>query len=243
MSSILEVTLNEINCAYAAKNIAQYLQVTVPEAPPEWKKINRAWAISDAIFGTIEGLHSAYLFMVNREVYHDKKRYIQQEEARDSRLRVAIEENNAKMDGRLKKQGVVTNQERDAYTVAHFTGLAMGRFVNHAIECPDLEIVGAKHPRTEEIKITPRLFDDYLIKSMRDGIVCLEEGYWISIRGVLKPRIINPEFMNKAFDWLKAEISLKTENNHKCRLLETVVVMQEADGRFNLKRHYIPINE
>lgn len=66
----------EITVAYAAKNLAPYLHVTVPEAPREWKQITRRWNIREAVFEIVEKLDSAYLFFSDRKGYKQKKEYM-----------------------------------------------------------------------------------------------------------------------------------------------------------------------
>lgn len=234
-----DIASNEINWAYTGKNIAQHLQVTVPEAPSEWKQIIRNWAISETIFGCIEKLHSAYLFLFDRKMYKEKIEYMEQEKQRREELHQAREKADTEFEEELRASGITTEQEKDAYMVAHFAGLAMVRFVYRADESKDgVEIVKRKNGVAEEVRVTQGLFEDYLAISVNDGIICLEEKYWINLPDVQKPEIVNPDFEAKAIDWLKGEVYSKTTDGKECKLLERVVVKRVDNGRFNLRTFY-----
>ncbi len=240
MAQTLEnLASSEINWVYTGKNIAQYLHITVPEAPPEWKKITRNWTIGDAIFGGIEKLHSTYLFLFDRKGYKEKKKYVEQEEQTRDLLHQAREQDEVEFEDELRKCGILTEQEKDAYMVAHFAGLAMSRFVYHADENKGgVEVVKRRNGVAEEVRITPELFEDYVRISINDGIKSLISKYWISIKSVEMPQIINPDFHEKATFWLAHEVYSRTDENKECKLLETVVVKRENDGRFNLRTFY-----
>lgn len=233
--AIEELISNEITQAYAAKNIAPYLDVTVPEAPPEWNQIIRNWAISDVIFGGIEKLHYAYLFLFDRKAYKEKKEYMEQENKTREGLHQARERSDAEFEEELRAFGIKTGQEKDAYMVAHFAGSAMARFVYRANESKDgVEVVKRKNGVAEEIKLAPELFEDYLAISVNDGIRCLIEKYWIPIRGVEMPQIVNPDFEEKAVAWLTKEAYSKIGQGNECAFLEMVVIKQE-DEKIDLK--------
>ena len=50
------------------------------------------------------------------------------------------------------------------------------------------------------------------------------------------PEIVNPDFQEKAAAWLREEVYSKTKVGLDCKLLESVRVRREEDGRFKLKR-------
>lgn len=227
---------NEISCAYAGKNIAGYLHVTAPEAPPEWKRMTRWWAIEDAIFGTVEKLHSAYLFVFDRQGYNDKKKSIDQEKQTRKKLWEFVRADEEAETERLRASGIISEQEKDAYTVAFNAGIAIKCFIYFTAKekNENEEIIESKNKKAKEISVTPEVLENCLKISVKEGIACLEEKYWINISGVKKPEIINPDFEIKATEWLKNNIYSRTENLKECRFLETVLVKREKDGNFNL---------
>ncbi len=230
------LTLNEITLAYAGKNIAQYLRVTAPEAPPEWKKIIRNWDINDAILRAEEKLDSAYLFLFDRKRYYEKKECMAQEDQTRSRLYLAREQDEVEFEEELRLSGITTRPERDAYMVALFAGLGMTNFVYSADESKDgVEIIKRKNGVTKEVRIVPELLEDYLRISVNVGIISLIGKYWIPIEGVKMPQIVNPDFEEKATRWLTKEVYSRTKEGRECKLLEKVVVKRDDGGIFNLR--------
>ena len=120
--------------------------------------------------------------------------------------------------------------------MAHFAGLCLANLIRH--ETDSVEILQQTNGCAEEIRVTKELFEEYLKRSIKAGICSLEGKYWINLQGVQKPEIINPEFEEKAYEWLKEEIYSRISQGKECVLLEKVVVKQEDRGMINLKQHY-----
>lgn len=245
-----DIASNEINLAYTAKNIAPYLHVTVPEVPLIWKQMTRSLAINTvifpSIFESIEKLHSAYLFLFDRKRYKEKKESVEQRKQEDDSIEQSCRQAEVELEEKLRASGITTQQEKDAYIVARYAGLTMENVVSAGDHLDTskgiVKIIKRLHGIPdgipEEISITSELFEYYLIGCIKSGIVCLEEGYWMNIRGVKKPEIVNPDFEVKAAEWLKEEVYSKTRDDRECKLLEKVVVKREDDGRFNLRWFY-----
>lgn len=132
--------------------------------------------------------------------------------------------------------GIVTPQEYDAYEIMYFAGLAMQRFVDNADLFPseNVEIL-EKDTGVTEIRIPKETFENYLIIAITDGILCLEEKYWVNLPHTPKPQIINPDFERKAAEWLKKEVYSRISNKEKFSLLEEVLVQQEDTGKILLQ--------
>lgn len=156
----------------------------------------------------------------------------------------AREKDETEFKEELRAPGIVTEQEKDAYTIADYAGLAMNSF----IYCPDdldyfrankelVEIIETTQTGrgAKKIRLTPELFEYWLRGSIKDGIVCLKENYWIPIKGVQTPQIVNPDFEDKAVDWLKNEVYARTSKGNECILLEKVRVWTEQDRRVTLE--------
>lgn len=232
-----EITSSELTKAYVGKNFAQYLTVNPPEAPAEFKHLMRGWAVLDTLFKTFEVLDSAYHFIFNHEQYKQKRNYMKEDEKiveEQHRFRAQHEAEHKKHLGTL---GVVTPLEHDAYDVVHFASMAMQHFVYHADFFPDKSVeILERNVLVQEIRISPQTFESYLTISIKDGIRSLEEKYWINLPNTPKPQIINPDFEEKATEWLKNEIHTRISSKGKCSLLEKVVVQQEETGNIRLRK-------
>ncbi len=246
MSNTLDdIALNEIDCVYAGKNIAQYLQVTVPKKPSKWKQMISELKRTEIdemvqipfllIFRiAVEGADSAYQFVFDRKGYNEQKRSQEEHEQRESKFRQSVETEKIEFEEKLRAAGIITKNERDAYEAARYAGKAMAKFVYNVGENRDGVIVKRKNDSGGEVKITPKLLEDCLGMSVRDGIKCLTEKYWMPTKGVKQPQIINPDFQEKAVSWLINEVYFKTDKNRECKLLERVVIKRDVAGYFNL---------
>ncbi len=226
------LTSNEITRAYAAKNLAPYLQVTAPPPPEEWKRITRAVAVNDKINEVIESLHSAYLFATDRKAYQEKKQSLALEERISREL---CERRDAEDNEYFRSQGLITNQEKYAFMVVNVAGSFLVRAVYSADFLPNKpEVIARGRHAPVEIRITVDAFKNYLRNSVKEGLFCLEEKYWIGIKGVPKPEIINPEFENTAVNWLGGEVYSRILQGQKVGLLEQVKVKLDEQGMIRM---------
>jgi len=226
------LTSNEITQAYAAKNLAPYLQVTAPPPPEEWKRITRAVAVNDKINEVIESLHSAYLFATDRKAYQEKKQSLALEERISQEL---CERRDADDEEYFRSHGLITNQEKYAFMVVNVAGSFLVRAVYSADFLPNKpEVIARGRHAPVEIRITVDAFKNYLRNSVKEGLFCLEEKYWIGIKGVPKPEIINPEFENTAVNWLGGEVYSRILQGQKVGLLEQVKVKLDEQGMIRM---------
>ena len=128
----LETQVNEISIAYAAKSIAPYLKVTVPEPPKEWRKIQRAMVVGEKMTNFIEWLDSAYLFFADKERYREKRKYMNEERIIEDGLQKSGEEDDAEYLRELNNLSIITPQEINSYTIVSAAGRAMKSFVIHS---------------------------------------------------------------------------------------------------------------
>lgn len=243
----MENKLNEINRVYTGKNIAQYLNITVPEVPQKWKKINLIKEIGYAIYDSIEKLHLDYLDFLNRKKYkinkelekEMEKKYVEQK--KQDGLHKEKEKTEIGFEEKLRASGIITEIEKDAYNIAHFTGVFMSDIISYYVDenSDGVEVIKRKKGMAEEIRVTPEVFEDYLETSVDKGIETLMMKYRITLNNYIETvKIVNPDFHGKATSWLKEQVYSKTDNGKECKLLEKIVVKREDNGRFNLRTFY-----
>ncbi|MDP3734266.1 MAG: hypothetical protein Q8R37_03475 [Nanoarchaeota archaeon] len=231
-----DLLLNEITPQYVAKNIAPYLQVTVPEPPqilvdilsqqPEAMTAEQALEMYNVTLQT-DGREEAAAFLraFNKGEFNPP---VIDEEAQTKEYQLQQQQEDEYM-GALD---LYTQPEKDAYTVACYAGLAMRRFIRVD---PSEVIVRKKNGIPLEIRITPELFENYISLSIDDGMKCLEGDYWMPIKDITTPEIINSDFKPKALEWLKQELYSRIADGSDCLLLEKVIVRKDEDGMILLR--------
>ena len=217
----LETQVNEISPASFAKTVAPYLKITIPEVPKTSFKYKLAQAAYSVLLFPITAYVAASDFIFHRK---------EQKEEKMELLRL-IEENakdDAEYELELNDLGLLTREEKDAYAIAQFAGMALRRFIRYAY---------TRAPSNPEsgIVVEQELLEDYLKRSINDGIMVVRSEY--AMPGNTDDEVIeivNPEFKERAFICLKEEIYFKTEEGLECKVLEVVAVKRDAD-RYLLK--------
>jgi hypothetical protein len=211
---------DNLDCIYAAKGFSEYLTVNRPGPPKEWKKITRMWRVGDALESAIEGVHSAYLSVFDRKGYKAKKESMRREEENRNELWEAKKKDDEEHNTYLEQNGLLTDDAKDAWVIAHYAGMCMGRYVRHNTH---------NMPKDEPWKTDRQSIDIMVRAGVRDGIRIVRGQHWIAIKGVETPEIVNKDFEDKAIEWLKEEVYSRLDIGKPFLLLEAVAV-KEKDG-------------
>lgn len=105
----------------------------------------------------------------------------------------------------LKSQGLESEKEQDAFTVAEFTGICLGRIVHR--EGTGVIFFNGRNQ-----------LEDYLSIALDDGIKVLTGDYGNP------PNLINQEFKNQSRDYLLKEIYSRLENRIRIKLLDSIII-------------------
>ena len=106
--------------------------------------------------------------------------------------------------GYLKSQGLESRIEKDAFTVAEFTGICLGRVV---------------HRMGDSLLLYGRnMLKKHLSVALNDGIKVLTGNYGNP------PNLINSEFKNQSRDYLLREIYSRLENHIKIKFLDSIII-------------------
>jgi hypothetical protein len=114
----------------------------------------------------------------------------------------------------LKKAGSSNKFARDAWEVAYSGGMYLGRVVRYDGSNATLSV-----PR-QNLTV-------HLGKSLDIGITSMEENYWMSLLGA-KPQIVNPDFKEKALEWLIARIDERLSEK-EFNFLDNVAIKSKED--------------
>src|SRR3989338_3370718 len=222
-------TERDLGCIYTTKNLALFLQVTPPPPPEEWTKIVRSAERRDRLIQCIEAVHSAYAFVFDRESYHLKKEDQLQREQLEHFLVEEEKRGKREEENYLTRQGIVTETEMDAYSVAWTWGNRLNHVAYRGNKFdPSIEVLDGNGLIVREIAMPPDSFYRHVQNGLIGAIHTLEEKYWIQLRGVQKPQIINPDFQEKAYRWLCAEIERKLHPGLEIRLLDHVLARNDG---------------
>ncbi|MBI4176378.1 MAG: hypothetical protein HY518_04175 [Candidatus Aenigmarchaeota archaeon] len=225
----------EITIAYAAKNMAPYLKITVPEPPEELTALCRKANRQAILYNVIESLYGlSVLFRPKRR--RGLKGYREREEEDQKHAIAQSEKIDAEFEEYLRVNGLETVQEKGAWKIASGAGMCIKRLVRRGYKLETADIVEMGSRSVNEASVSPVLFEEYLQISLNDGIRCLEDDYWIPIVGVQKPQIVNQDFEENAARWLKDGVYSMIEGGD-CRLLESVMVRKDG-GKVRLKMDF-----
>lgn len=216
--------LPELTTPYVAKNIASFLHVTVPEAPREWKEYVKTANRVHTLGNMIEALDTGYLFLFHRDRYREKKSYQKRMEEDRLLLKQADQRANEEDQRYFTEYGLTTETEKDAFKVADCTGSVLRQILRQQFQSGKIHL-SASHSD----------FERYLTIGIQTGISELEERYWINLRGVPKPEIVNSEFKEKSVGWLRNEIYARIGNAIEVPVLEKIVVKQGEDDLLSLR--------
>ncbi|MBI4152170.1 hypothetical protein HY495_00535 [Candidatus Woesearchaeota archaeon] len=184
----------------------------------------------DRLAQYIEAVHSAYAFVFDRELYRlEKEDTLQREQMEhflvEERKREEKEEENY-----LTQQGIVTETEKDAYSVAWTWGNRLNHVAYRGNKFdPSIEVLEGKGLIVREIAMPRDSFYRHVHNGLIGAISTLEDKYWLQLRGVKKPQIINPDFREKAYHWLCAEIERKLSPGLEIRLLDHVLARNDGE--------------
>lgn len=251
-----DLTSNSISLAYAGKNLAGYLNITVPKISPELEreieKMNKEGIGYRVCFGVLRGiakvsekLYSLRLLLFDKREYEREKEAIEQERKRSDKIDEDVRRLDKNFTEELRSAGIVTPQEREAYMIAYQAGLCIDSCVRSAGErCfrgidenNQVKIIGRNHGIINEIRVTTELFEKYLRMGINIGVSYLESRHWTDIPNVPRPEIVNPDFEEKAMKWLIDEVHSRTYDGKECIFLEKVIAKKERDGWFCLKSY------
>lgn len=127
-----------------------------------------------------------------------------------------------------------TEQERDAYDIARYTGMALRRFLVYGHkENNEVEVLEAKENYASKVKLSSNIFEDYLSRSIDDGIISLEDD-WVNKEEVKSVKDANLNFKSRALEWLKQELYSRIADGSECRFLEDVLVKKDKDEKLIL---------
>ena len=193
--------LEEITWAYAAKNFAKGLTVTIPKIP-----LKNKIGLTIAYFCSMENIIDLWENWRNKNDNHDED----------------IEDMIKKEEEYFKSNGLNTETERYAHTIAEHAGLYLSRSINH------------NSNRTDELNLTKTEFNKYLQSAVECGIQSLTGQF---LRISLDQHVVNEDFEQKAYYWLKDEAHSKLAGGKELILLERAIVKEEK-GIINLKPYY-----
>src|SRR3989344_6594335 len=223
------VVTNEISCAYAAKNLAPYLQITVQPPPPEFVQRVKNAAIGEAIIQVAVAFDCAYQFLRNPASYMREMRAARQEG-------VVRDDLAADDEARFVSLGLHTELERQVYVAADIMGYTLADLAWES--CRDNSLDGKVMTRKDfatEIHLAPERLEEHIRRSLAQGIGDIETRYWVGMAGVQRPEIVNPDFADRATEWFRDQIQARTADGTPCTLLDHVMVRKTDDGQFSLQ--------
>ncbi len=237
MAESLENSIAEISNVYTANNIDRYLKVQELPPPPAPKGMFffvLTGRLFNAIFDGAEKLHTAYLFVFDRDGYFEKKESVYHDEQSRQTMAEFVDKSNKEYEQELESQGLLAQIQKDAHFIAKDIGDGLARriFLSHLIQQKepqeDLEILEMENDRsTKTIRVTQKLFDKYLKCEVNTGVGSLISLYNGGIE-------VNPEFAEKTLNWLKEEINTRLNQGKEVKLLERVMLKRDNAGRIEL---------
>lgn len=206
-----ETKRKDITCVDFAKQIAPFLKTT---------KINRISLLGRAVltFGAI--IKSLYGSMAGSK--------------KDDVETMEKEEEDEK---RLSDMGISTQEEKNAYAVAHAIEAALFFAIIHAkhssfvgeITKADRKLCWLEEQEFPlEIKMKEEMFKKILSDAVQLGIIELKED-----------RAVNPDFHGKATEKLYQEIHARVKDGAKVNVFGYVAVSRDGEGMYYMKRHRI----
>ncbi|MBI2103172.1 hypothetical protein HYT55_04990 [Candidatus Woesearchaeota archaeon] len=212
----------EISYGHVAKNLAPFLRVTIPEAPPEWHKLMRNVSIAKGLTTAVDWLHSAYCF-----IFRPKEYEMIQEEQREEKegqriLKDYVKQLAEEDEKELERLGLTTEIEKQAFSLVDLTSFKLHSFYHAEFGLA-------------EVTNTPDAFRDAVRGSIIGAIHYFEEDYWIPLPGVQKPEIVNASFVDKATTWLNEEIRSRTSDGRQYTLLEKIMIRRDEEANFKIR--------
>lgn len=251
----------DIDCIHAAKIIAPHLELSLPKIPetPKLEKVKSAvlGPLYKSIFGIAIGIAWAQdsLYLLTHPKYwkqHRGERKRQEKSDRDmlQSMLNQHDKDERQLEDELVSAGTAMPQGRQAFTIAHCTGLCIkhNSFLENYIcgvvtlraawtRCNDgyyrPKILDEKGvDQTADISTVSPIevcyckedFEQVLDIAIQNGVRCLNGRY-----------IINHDFNEKAKDSLLQEVYSRLNKGKEFELLDAVSIRQEADNKIYLK--------
>ena len=235
-----ELLPENIDCIYAAKLMAPYLEIASPLLPKPSKADMAKQAVYGALWKCLQGAGSVYcvledsLYVLTHPKYWKQEREERKQlrKEREERKRMGLKSRDEEMaqslidahdadekelEQKLTEAGALMPQGRGAFDVAHCAGVFLSSSIFHA-DKDGYEITERLRSFPIEIKVPYDRFKDMIGDIIRGGTGCLEydSGY-----------IINPDFTDKVKVCLLQEINSRLENGKQFNLLDKVIVRMD----------------
>ncbi len=257
-SMAIDHAVSEITTVAAAQEFDRYLLVTPPPPPREWldmmSELEKRTAQFDAIIEKGMRIESKgdviayvkknlpallgvprwglWLFSQDekrelKEAYQDnpwaflqglKDPLPQEDKEMLERMRMADDECERKLRKFVDEQGV----SYDAFLLTTYAGDCIARSLR--LENSD----------KKSLQVTGEQLQVRIDGAVQEGIYLIEERYWISIKGVQKPQIINEDFQKRASAWLYEEITVRLGADQTVRVLDSAEISSEG-GQFVMR--------
>lgn len=229
MTDSLENLTVEISNVYAAKNIARYLEFKEPE-PVKIRGIffwKMTYWLSHAIYDCVENLHTAYLFLTNKKEYFEKKEYTYHTEQTRQEMQERRQKDNEEYNNFLETNGLLTPEEKISYEIVRYSGDDLASRVHHSNKRFDpeikiIELMNKNKENVQKISISQDKLNNYLLQTITGNT------------GTETYHHVNPDFVEKAVNWLKEEINGKLNQGKEVKLLERVLLKKDSEGKIEM---------
>ncbi|MFH1064014.1 MAG: hypothetical protein V1729_02965 [Candidatus Woesearchaeota archaeon] len=191
-----------ITPAYAAKHVAQYLQIRRPIAEPQ-ERLGMMQRMASYIAGILPK---------NKE----QKEY--------EKMMHSLEQEDRNLERRLKIAGVESQDQRDSWVITHHAGNCLYR--------------QAEQQKDGWVIVPGDRFKAQLSGALYHGIRQALVQYWIPLPDEDIPKNINPDFNQKATDWMMKQIYER--KGESFNFLSTVLLTPDDLGNIKIIREDRP---
>lgn len=211
MATIYNAGKNDITCIYAAKSLAPFLKVTTPDAQGLAEMVGKQGLPP---FG-MASLAVTLADKVDKMLHPARTKQERMAEEEQKRM----DENQlAEYREDLRKAGIATEQEHDAFCFASNAAMELSLQLSHR----------SKNGALSALKKEFETF--YLPGAVNAGIrFGIADRYWQPMEGEKEPQIVNPEFKDTAMRWLLDE-AYSREGKGEFAFLDRTLMAVDGDN-------------